>query len=346
MIMVESRFRVANGMEADVHNAFLNRPGLVDDVTGFLGMEVYAASDDHCLFHLVTRWTDRHAYDVWHRSDAHHDSHAFIPRGLKLDPAFTRLTVLERLEPSSHAPGIAETLGDVAPAVARWLDESATSYIMLVTPDNDHAVLNRALSDRLAVIDARGVPLPLSRLLANEEASDLSQRIARLRAVGSRGITEDFLLNAVNASGSPFTLCCRMDVQPSYALLLAEDADGFDDRLRDELLHTNNQLAVLAREREVSRAALEIARNELARLNAEQAVTLEALHSSYWHIQRIHDLLPICMDCGEVKSADGSWQPVREFLMVNAMIPFLSHGYCPPCQARALAAIEQEEINT
>jgi|GEM_PF-1727920 len=105
MIMVESRFRVANGMEEAVRNTFLDRPGLVDDVTGFLSMEVYAASDDHCVFHLVTRWTDHAAYDVWHRSDAHHRSHAFIPRGVTLDATFTRLTLLERLASVAGASG-------------------------------------------------------------------------------------------------------------------------------------------------------------------------------------------------------------------------------------------------
>ena len=39
MIMVESRFRVANGMEDAVRNAFLSRPGFVDGVIGFLGMD-------------------------------------------------------------------------------------------------------------------------------------------------------------------------------------------------------------------------------------------------------------------------------------------------------------------
>ena len=343
MIMVESRFRVANGMAEDVRNAFLHRPGLVDGVTGFLGMEVYVASDDHCVFHLVTRWTDHDAYKSWHRSDAHHHSHAFIPRGLKLDASFTRLTLLERLAPVGHIPTVAETLADAGPAVASWLEQGLGAYVLLVNSDGQAFALNRALAERLEVPLEAG-PRALTTLLANDEALELAERIARLRAAGERGITEEFLLNAVNASGSPFTLRCRLDVQPSYALIVAEGADGADDRLRDELLRTNNQLAVLAREREASRGALERAQAELTRLNAEQAATLQALSSSYWHIQRIHDLLPICMDCGEVKSADGSWQHAREFMMANALTPFFSHGYCPPCAARLLATVAPEDF--
>ena len=345
MIMVESRFRVANGLEDAVRSAFLNRPGLVDDVTGFLGMEVYSAADDRCVFHLVTRWTDRAAYDVWHRSEAHHDSHAFIPRGLKLDAAFTRLTVLKRLEPEGHVPTVTDVVTDAAPALARWLDEGESTYVMLVNAESDAVVLNHALADRLGISRAAG-PAPLSTLFANDEAAELAERIAQLRAEGRRGITEAFLLNMVNASGSPFTLQCRVDAQRRYALIVAECAEGPDDRLRDELLRTNNQLAVLAREREAARHALERARDALAQLNEEQAVTLEALESSYWHIQRIHELLPICMDCGQVKSADGSWQHLREFLMANAMNPFLSHGYCPDCYARVLADTDRDGVIT
>lgn len=345
MIMVESRFRVANGMEDDVRTAFLNRPGLVDNVTGFLGMEVYADSDDQCVFHLVTRWTDRDAYDVWHRSDAHHHSHAFIPRGLKLDAAFTRLTVLERLEPVGHTPTVAEILADAAPAVAKWLDEASSIYAMIVSADSDTVVVNRALADRLGV-PCDSEPLLLTTLLVNDEAADLAQRIARLRATGERGIPDTFLLNLMNASRSPFTLRCRMDAQREYALIVAEGADGADDDLRDALLRTNNELAVLARDRESARSALEAARSELARLNTEQAATLAALDSSYWHIQRIQELLPICMECGEVKAADGSWQPVREFLMEHARSPFLSHGYCPACTERLLATIAHKDIGT
>lgn len=343
MIMVESRFRVANGMEADVRNAFLNRPGLVDNVMGFLGMEVYSAKDDQCVFHLITRWTDHHSYDAWHRSDAHHHSHAFIPRGLKLDSSFTRLTVLERLERAGHSPTAQQAVADAAPTVAAWLAESENIYVMLVSEDCETAILSRSLAERVDVPFASDTH-PLATLLANNEASELAERIGRLRATGQRGVTEHFLLNVVNASGSPFTLRCRMDAQRTYAIIVAEGPDIADDHLRDTLLRTNNQLAVLAREREAARHALELALIELADLNGQQAATLEALDSSYWHIQRIHEMLPICMNCGEVKSAQGGWQHARDFLMENAMKPFLTHGYCPACAERMLAAIPPNEI--
>ena len=58
MIQVVSRFRVKNSMEDAVRHGFLNRSHLVDNVRGFLGMEVFTELDDVTAFYLVTRWTD------------------------------------------------------------------------------------------------------------------------------------------------------------------------------------------------------------------------------------------------------------------------------------------------
>lgn len=345
MIMVESRFRVANGMESAVRDAFLHRPGLVDDVVGFLGMDVYQAAADGSIFHLVTRWTDQATYDAWHRSDAHRHSHAFIPRGLKLDATFTRLTVLNRLNTAGAMPSAATALGDSSAAVATWLADAGSTYVAVFTADGRGCTLNSALADRLGHPQAP-VLLETRDLLANDEADELAARIQRLRAAGHRGVGEVFLLNAVNAHRSPFTLRCRIDVQPGYVLMVGEGTDRDEDRLRDELLQTNNQLAVLARERERQRQALHGANRELARVHAELASAMTTLETSYWHIERIGELLPLCLDCGDVKSAGGSWEPVREFLMANARTPFLSHGYCPPCAARYMATMNGGGVPT
>jgi heme-degrading monooxygenase HmoA len=81
-------------MELEVREAFRNRPRLVEDARGFLGMEVFTDQDDPSVFYLHTRWTDASAFRAWHTSDAHKRSHAGIPKGLWLDAAFTQLTLL------------------------------------------------------------------------------------------------------------------------------------------------------------------------------------------------------------------------------------------------------------
>ena len=97
MTLALSRFKVANGLEADVARAFVNRPGLVEGAEGFLGLEVFTDGTDPSVFYLFTRWTSDSAFRQWHASEAHQVSHKGMPKGLKLDPAFTQLVVMERV---------------------------------------------------------------------------------------------------------------------------------------------------------------------------------------------------------------------------------------------------------
>jgi heme-degrading monooxygenase HmoA len=46
MIVALSKFKVANGMEDSVARAFLNRPRLVENAEGFLGLEVFTDNSD------------------------------------------------------------------------------------------------------------------------------------------------------------------------------------------------------------------------------------------------------------------------------------------------------------
>jgi heme-degrading monooxygenase HmoA len=86
-----SRFRVRNGMEAEVADAFRARPHLVDDAPGFVRMDVLSPTEDASEFWLVTYWTDEESFRVWHRSHGFRDSHSYMPKGLKLDPTATNL---------------------------------------------------------------------------------------------------------------------------------------------------------------------------------------------------------------------------------------------------------------
>lgn len=92
-----SRFTVANGMTAEVRQAFLDRPHLVDGAPGFLRMEVLTPLDKPEEFWLITWWSDEGSFQAWHGSHHHHDSHRGIPRGLRLVPGETQVRYLEQL---------------------------------------------------------------------------------------------------------------------------------------------------------------------------------------------------------------------------------------------------------
>ena len=50
MILAISRFRVSNGTQAAVAEAFARREGRVDGQPGFLGLEVFTDAQDEALF--------------------------------------------------------------------------------------------------------------------------------------------------------------------------------------------------------------------------------------------------------------------------------------------------------
>lgn len=91
MFLAISRFTVANQMDAEVRQAFVQRPHLVDQATGFVRMEVANPTDQPHEFWLMTWWTDQPAFEAWHHSHAYKDAHKGIPKGLKLDPKRTAM---------------------------------------------------------------------------------------------------------------------------------------------------------------------------------------------------------------------------------------------------------------
>jgi len=95
MIVVLSRFTIANNMTDDVRAAFNERPHLVDSVAGFLGMEVMSPVGNPAEIWLVTRWIDQLSYHTWHQGHAYHASHQAIPKGLKLVPGSTEIQLFE-----------------------------------------------------------------------------------------------------------------------------------------------------------------------------------------------------------------------------------------------------------
>ncbi len=91
MIVVLSRFTIANDMAAEVQAAFRQRPHRVDDAPGFLGMEVMHPQGNPAEIWLFTRWRDTGSYEQWHRGHHYQASHVGIPKGLKLVPGSTEI---------------------------------------------------------------------------------------------------------------------------------------------------------------------------------------------------------------------------------------------------------------
>jgi hypothetical protein len=119
-----------------------------------------------------------------------------------------------------------------------------------------------------------------------------------------------------------------LDVQPLGFALVGSARDPGSETYTETLEDLNNRLAVETREN--ARKA-----KELERLNGKLQRTLEELDSMYWHLRKIQEVLPICLECGKVKTDERNWQTLVEYLKANSH--FLSHGYCPDCYERRLA---------
>ncbi len=96
MVTVLSRFTVANGMEAEVRQAFVERPHLVENAPGFVKLEVLASSDAPAEFWLLTWWETEQHFREWHKHHRH-ESHQMMPKGLRLDAAGTEVRVLNHI---------------------------------------------------------------------------------------------------------------------------------------------------------------------------------------------------------------------------------------------------------
>ena len=86
-----SKFRIRNGLQGEVREAFLRRPHLVDHADGFVRMDVVSPVGDDSEFWLLTWWRDEESFQKWHHSHLYRESHSGIPQGLKLDPSATEL---------------------------------------------------------------------------------------------------------------------------------------------------------------------------------------------------------------------------------------------------------------
>ena len=316
MVLVISRFRVANEMESQVRQAFRNRPRLVEQAAGFLGMDVFTDVKDPSLFYLVTRWTDEASFNAWHRSEAHRLSHQGIPPGLKLAPDFTEVRRLERLPASSEETHL-ERIADAVPLLARFLADSQSIHLVIVDADGRVSFCNRALLARLKLSESQVVGKPIGNLLTQPDAVGFRERAEQPQ----RSDGKKLLLNFVDAEQSPFTLECSVDVHPAYFLLVGELPQRKNAAAADELLRLNNELAVLGRESARKTKELERAHSELEKALAD-------LQTSHWHLKKLQEVLPICLECGKVKPA-GQWEDLYKYFKENALI--LSHGYCPEC---------------
>jgi hypothetical protein len=214
---------------------------------------------------------------------------------------------------------VERTLSGPSSIEGRFLQQCDAVYRIEVAFDGTVTSLNDA-ARLLFGGDAAGYAgAAISRFLVAADAARLAELLEH------RPADEAITLNVGAGPAVPRTLHCLAYALPDRLLLLGYERRDPAERLERSLIGLNNELTAALRDQAKTKAALR-------RASADLAQALDDLKRSHWLIERIQDLLPVCMECGRVKTTDGAWQDVISFLKTRSS--FLSHGYCPDCYAR------------
>jgi diguanylate cyclase (GGDEF)-like protein len=231
-------------MEDEVRKAFLARPRLVENAPGFCGLEVLTDAKDSSLFLLVTRWTDEESFRTWHGSEAHHESHRLIPKGLKLDASFTSVTIGHDIRDG----GGTESLNDVAEcrsgAFAQWLIQSDAVFALLFAPDGTIHARNQAAQRIFPPLPQTDENQKIWDYLVPSDVENLRQRLSA-SASGSDG---SFLMNLAHGQQTPVTWEAHLVRCGESILLLGTHEHRHDSQFQDEILGLTNDLSMTIRE--------------------------------------------------------------------------------------------------
>lgn len=97
-----SRLRVDAAAADDLVEAFRSRARLVDDVDGFVDLQVLQSDRDPSEVLMLSRWRDRACFAAYMRSDAHRASHG------RIGPALKSSIHPQRVEHLHHLPGVTD----------------------------------------------------------------------------------------------------------------------------------------------------------------------------------------------------------------------------------------------
>lgn len=197
--------------------------------------------------------------------------------------------------------------------------------LLYLRTDRDGAIVDgNAVAESLGTLDASDGERPsLLDRLTPEDRSQMEGWLAQRDSLPGDLV----LLNFVTESHEVHTYQCRI-LPLADGLALIGEPDLEESRtLADELLQLNNELSVLSRENIRRNRELQAAQERLSE-------TLEELRTSYWHLERIQEYLPLCMGCERLKTGDAQWTSLVDYFRSNDIL--VSHGLCPSCADQIL----------
>jgi signal transduction histidine kinase len=210
------------------------------------------------------------AFERWHGSPEHRESHELIPRGLKLDATWTQLDRLVRID-GTTGPPLTEAVADATLLVGAYATGSTEMHLFVLDRDGVIRACNPAARDHLE----QGGTLNGKSLLDYMPEPDA----ARLKGLlaGDRRPDLPVQLNFAALNRVPFTLECWIDVQPDRATVLGQPSFRRDQQMQNELMAINQELAVLSRQRSRELRDERYEREAAEKLNRERNAFLRIL---------------------------------------------------------------------
>jgi hypothetical protein len=210
--------------------------------------------------------------------------------------------------------------GSQSALLARIVSDLHAIHYLVIDPQSQVESVNPAFETSVGLPAADLCGRPVKLVLTERDAETVMRWVGGEKLPG-----EPMLLNFIRAGETPFTLRC-IAVREGDRLHVVGERDFADERdSTNRLLTLNNAFASMTRELAKKTRELTAARDELAS-------TLSELQSSHWHLRRIQEVIPVCMQCGKVKGDGVNWDKLHDYLADNDIL--MSHGYCPAC-ARA-----------
>lgn len=251
-----------------MRRAFLERPRLVENAPGFCGLSVFTDATDASVFFLLTRWSDQASFRAWHSSEAHHQSHQYMPRGLKLDSSFTSLTIGNNVEDFSRVYNLEDALEGRTLALSRWLMDSDALFALLLARDGVILARNRASHRMFAPDPVKNPASQIFGYLVDSDAAILRQRLS-----DATGQDDCMFLNLAEGQHSPITLEVRPIRCGELTLLVGAYEGRHDSTFQNEILKLTNELSVLVRESAQKNRELKQANETIERLARTDALT-------------------------------------------------------------------------
>ena len=321
MVTVFSRFRVRNGMEAEMRAALLRRSHRVEHAPGFLGFAIHTDADDPAVFFLETRWASRADFQAWHGSEDHRRTFRHLPAGIKLDARYTRITVMEPVQGGGEPVGPGGLDASLEAAVAAYAGTSPDLHLLVLDRRGRILRANAGAASWLGRTAEELRGLPLESLVASHDEESLA---AALRA--RDGSCRSMRLSLVDCTRRPYALDGLLRIEAEQAVLVGTPSARDLHELQHRLLELNNEMTALARESERRQRRLAAAKLDLQR-------TVEELHHSSRHLRRIQEMVPVCLGCGQPRAGAPGWRAVTRYL--KDQVPFHTQGLCPLCRQEA-----------